>query len=869
MPQTVVAISKQYWLSIINFTITGLLLWLLNIFEISNAKKSISIVLRIEEDSLCDCHSNITLDARLKYDHYVSTTFFIIWNIALTNCINGFVTMPLSSPAISDVDRELTHTKKGFMHVIVSETSFALEFTHWLFTPNSSSLLNNYKHGIQFGTHSQENVHNNFLLRGFHNWCDNIIAAYCNPYTTSSGTWPSTRNRELSELLVSAYDSSFARMQCDEVHALSIAAIIIAAFLLLFIWRNNFSIFPILQSVIKFLIIDLVNAVTNNMFTYKYKLFDSTQHYCDGMYCTYLGLTRNMTSVYSSKSSAYESPPHDIDGTLLPCSTLCDDFNDTTIAAADDDKLVTCQEETGLVEILRNVPHSEHGGSNTELVIVSTMGCVWPKDEQRNGTVSYQLLDIICSNISVPSDDNPSCIPLCDDNSVEVVSPCECVEFVFEHHNQAYYRNADHAFVCNENNTVTGSICPFLSPINREYQTNHSCEGFNHLYDEYACTQKCVKETESSAIFYQHINTENDVIEDSPPQEETNQSESDSENGKSCLPDRLDVDDSNCNDHVEFNDCYEECNAVPESQSCDGVNNKFIPYTKPLCISCYDADGGKLLIGTYAMRTAYGDGHCVWSAIGHVIEVYTYFDTVRPVGGDHVNKPNVSNNQPSAFEGTASVFNADQQTAPPTAPNFPSVASTEQRRQQSITSTVSSHVERDGALRDNVFITPEAYPMTTQVTTTYPTMGIREKPTQSQQMPSASPHYHTLNDTKFEESAPLSYEEVKQSFKSKTTFQQYEVEDKQQQALKQTAVRNDQHFNPQITNLKEASNVSTIKPKGLPKRSCVVVGSTQYPLTANLLAHPHMDHFFVKERKEIKPGHFLAKLVLQHHYLIM
>jgi len=63
----------------------------------------------------------------------------------------------------------------------------------------------------------------------------------------------------------------------------------------------------------------------------------------------------------------------------------------------------------------------------------------------------------------------------------------------------------------------------------------------------------------------------------------------------------------------------------------------------------------------------------------------------------------------------------------------------------------------------------------------------------------------------------------------------------------------------------EPTNATSSKVKSLPKRSCIVMGTTQYPLTSNLLAHPHSNHFFVKERSEIKPGHFLAKLVLCHH----
>ena len=60
----------------------------------------------------------------------------------------------------------------------------------------------------------------------------------------------------------------------------------------------------------------------------------------------------------------------------------------------------------------------------------------------------------------------------------------------------------------------------------------------------------------------------------------------------------------------------------------------------------------------------------------------------------------------------------------------------------------------------------------------------------------------------------------------------------------------------------EPNNTVNVK---LPKRSCVVMGNTHFVLDSNLLSHPHMDHYFVKERREVKPGCFLAKLVL-HHY---
>ena len=65
---------------------------------------------------------------------------------------------------------------------------------------------------------------------------------------------------------------------------------------------------------------------------------------------------------------------------------------------------------------------------------------------------------------------------------------------------------------------------------------------------------------------------------------------------------------------------------------------------------------------------------------------------------------------------------------------------------------------------------------------------------------------------------------------------------------------------------KEPANTTTSKAKSLPKRSCIVMGNIQYLLDPDLLSLPHMDHFFVKERNEVKPGCFLAKLVLQHQY---
>ena len=73
-------------------------------------------------------------------------------------------------------------------------------------------------------------------------------------------------------------------------------------------------------------------------------------------------------------------------------------------------------------------------------------------------------------------------------------------------------------------------------------------------------------------------------------------------------------------------------------------------------------------------------------------------------------------------------------------------------------------------------------------------------------------------------------------------------------------------LHPKLSTLNSHKEPASTKPKSLPKRSCIVMGNTQYLLNPHLLSHPHMDHHFVKQRSEIKPGCFLAKLILQHQY---
>ena len=111
---------------------------------------------------------------------------------------------------------------------------------------------------------------------------------------------------------------------------------------------------------------------------------------------------------------------------------------------------------------------------------------------------------------------------------------------------------------------------------------------------------------------------------------------------------------------------------------------------------------------------------------------------------------------------------------------------------------------------------------------------ITRSPSILDQLPTAGPQYEASYNTSDNEPIP-SCEEVNQKV-----------------------------FNHKISNSNSHEEPTSSKVKPLPKRSCIVIGTTLYPLSSNLLAHPHMDHFFVKERSEIKPGHFLAKLALHH-----
>ena len=486
----------------------------------------------------------------------------------------------------------------------------------------------------------------------------------------------------------------------------------------------------------------------------------------------------------------------------------------------------------------------------------------------------------------------------CDDSSHEVVSPYACDDgLTLDSHTQAECRNADHQFLRDENDLVTGNLFSYFPPLDNLVDINISRREFHKGP------------------------AEDDSIKVSSSQEQTNQSDHDLDDNKNCSLENTEGsedDDSDCdNDNIECNGVYGKYCGVAECQSFNTSSNELVVCSRAEeIVWSSNSDGGNelLLTGTYTINEAYGSDQVVLSLIGQVLCIHTCSDTSRPIGGEHVNKPKVNSNQPSVFEDIVNRSNVDQfnqQTVSLEASHFPSAARTEQRRHQQITSTDDTHIERDGPSRNDTYITPEGQSIIAKdatrteqrrhqpVTSTndthverdgalrddvtpqgqsiitndaIATVGpqiIREKPTQSLQIPTVGPQYTTSYDTKFSGSPTMPYEEVKQRSKAKTTFLQHEVEDRSQQALKQTTVQNVHPLIPQLTNQSAASNTTTSKPKALPKRSCMVAGSTQYPLTPNLLAHPHMDHFFVKERKEIKPGHFLAKLVLQHHYLIM
>ena len=152
---------------------------------------------------------------------------------------------------------------------------------------------------------------------------------------------------------------------------------------------------------------------------------------------------------------------------------------------------------------------------------------------------------------------------------------------------------------------------------------------------------------------------------------------------------------------------------------------------------------------------------------------------------------------------------------------------------------------------------------------------VKELPKQTELLPTVGPQFDALYNTNFDHEVQSSHEEVRQKRNARTTFYQHEFEHHGYNPIKMGEIKppNNPPLNDKLlvkvpeVKAETGKAVNDFKPKPLPKRSCIVCGSKQYPLVSNLLSHPHMDHYFVKERTEIRPSHYLAKLVLRHQYL--
>ena len=152
---------------------------------------------------------------------------------------------------------------------------------------------------------------------------------------------------------------------------------------------------------------------------------------------------------------------------------------------------------------------------------------------------------------------------------------------------------------------------------------------------------------------------------------------------------------------------------------------------------------------------------------------------------------------------------------------------------------------------------------------------IKGLPRETEVLPTIGPQLDALYNTNFEHEVQSSREEIRHKGNARTTFYQHEVEQHAYNPIK-IGELNSTTTNPSINDrlqvkppevkVETGKGANDFKPKPLPKRSCIVYGSKQYPLGNNLVSLPHMDHYFVKERKEIRPSHYLAKLVLRHQY---
>ena len=843
-------------------TVTGLSLWLNN-FELSNTK-NFSNGVTFEEDSSCDCHStynNITLHDDAS-DHSSAVIFGATFTIAHTNCS---VNITLPCPGL---------TNDKLTSVICKTKSFKdYAYTHWLFLLNTTLSLSNCKCcSAQFTKHSQQNVYDKSLsaiTRIVHNWCDDNVGLWCN-VTDCCNTWPGTSDLVIlldgSPCVSKHHKAKISPFDCC-MPSLAIMTDAFAIVWWLFLaWRRGlYHLIKIFCSTAKSLAVTFCNVIASYCHNPNHiQSFKSVQHWCDDDMCCPLKRIQILDPINSCTVSK-----HNIKEVIH--NTAYNDPLSTAVVTADDEVLMY-GEEAGrdqsywaLEDVHENVLHvfdtcecnSIQNEDGAELVVGTTQ---WTKGII---TASHDASpDIRCSC----DDDIPVCIPS-SDSSHEVVSVCAGLHYQLS---VAGYRNANHTFVQDEKNSVEGNLFSFSSPLDNTCETNDiNFESFRQrcYIEETVSAQDTVNDTDS------RVNTEIDVIEVTPIEEETNQSNH-SDQGEDHIKDQpedakgIEKDDDNNDDDSDdsddsdcIDDC-EECCSVEECQPCDATSDEINGTNKlnnalddgVIGVQCCSDDSGEFLIGIYNINKAYGADHNILSVNGQVLYIHMFDDAVcRPVVGDHGSKPKASNNQPPAFEYTTYnklTVNQSQETASlAAAAGVPYATRTECSKHQTFDD--DTFVEKDGRLRDDGLTTLEEQRYTTK------------DPNQPEQIRRIGPDY---SDAKFREDVPLFYEEVKQNSKAKTTFLQHEVEDR---SLKQNIVQNDHSVLPQVTHHNVASNTTGSKPRSLPRKSCIVVGNTQYPLAPYLLAHPHMDHFFVKERKEMKPGHFLAKLVLQHHYLIM
>jgi len=134
---------------------------------------------------------------------------------------------------------------------------------------------------------------------------------------------------------------------------------------------------------------------------------------------------------------------------------------------------------------------------------------------------------------------------------------------------------------------------------------------------------------------------------------------------------------------------------------------------------------------------------------------------------------------------------------------------------------------------------------------------IKTIPEETNQLPRVGLQYSVLYDTNSQDVVPIARDEKSGGGIAK------QRDDKGHQTRHKESPR---HLQQGYSIAANKAAKGTQKPT-YPKRCCIVAGNKTFALDPNLLAHPHMDTYFVKERTETRPGHFLARLVLHHVYL--